>query len=118
MSLKEMREELRALRKESVKPVSRMKKGDISAELQKLKSMREETPASAAVPSAPLRKSRSAVETIKEAKAKEFPVAPEKSVSKGTEKPKKVSQAAPKKKESKMEKLMRMVADEMTTDEE
>ena len=64
------------LRKEKVKPVSRMKKGDISSEIEKLRVGREETPAPAAVPSAPVRKSKSAVETVKQAKAMEFPTAP------------------------------------------
>ena len=75
-SAAELRAELRALRKEHVRPVSRMKMGDISSEIDKLRGMREETPASAAVPSAPLRKSKAAVESIKEAKASEFPVKP------------------------------------------
>ena len=61
------------LRKEKVKPVSRMKKGDISAEIEKLRVGREETPAAAAVPSAPVRKRKAAVETVKQAKAMEFP---------------------------------------------
>ena len=74
--LKAMREELRALRKDSVKPVSRMRKADIASEIQRLKGVREETPISAATISAPPKKSKSAVETIKEAKKMEFPVAP------------------------------------------
>jgi hypothetical protein len=48
MSVKDMRDELRALRKEHVKPVSKMGKADISAEIQRLKVAREETPAPAA----------------------------------------------------------------------
>ena len=75
-SAAELRAELRILRKEHVRPVSRMKVGDISSEIDKLRGMREETPASAAVPSAPLRKSKASVESIKEAKAAEFPVKP------------------------------------------
>ena len=75
--LKSLRDELRKLRKEKVKPVSRMKKADISAELEKLRVSREETAAPAAVPSAPLKKSKAAVETVKQAKATEFPVVPE-----------------------------------------
>lgn len=75
--LKSLREELRRMRKESVKPVSKMRKGDISAEIERMKGMRAETPAVAAVPSAPPKKSKAAAETIKEAKATEFPVAPE-----------------------------------------
>lgn len=77
MDLKSLRDELRKMRKEKVRPVSRMKKADISAELERLKVGREETPAPAAVPSAPLKKSKAAVETVKQAKATEFPVVPE-----------------------------------------
>jgi hypothetical protein len=77
---KEMKDELRQLRKQNMKPVSRMKVADISAEIQKLKGHREETPAPAAVPSAPLMKSMSAVESIKDAKMHQFPVKPNQGV--------------------------------------
>jgi hypothetical protein len=77
-SLADMRKELREMRKESVKPVSRMKKGDISAEIERMRNKRETTPSAAAVPSASPKKLASRVESIKEAKAKEFPVAPAK----------------------------------------
>lgn len=77
MSLADLRKELRELRKEHMKAPSRMRKGDISAEIERLRGRREETPAAAAVPSAPVRKSRAAVESIKEAKAAEFPVKPD-----------------------------------------
>lgn len=80
---KEMKDELRQLRKQNMKPVSRMKVADISAEIQKLKGHREETPAPAAVPSAPLKKSMSAVESIKDAKMHEFPVKPNQGVTAG-----------------------------------
>lgn len=75
-SAKELKDELRALRKDHVKPVSRMKVADISAEIQKLKGHREETPLPAATASPPIKISRAAVETIQEAKASEFPVRP------------------------------------------
>lgn len=71
-----MRDELRALRKDSVKPISKMRKGDISAELERLRGMRETTPKSAAVPSAPPRAMKAKAGTVKESKAKEHPVAP------------------------------------------
>ena len=78
MGLKEMRDELRELRKSSgQRPISRMKKSDIASEIERLKVHREETPAPAAVPSAPLKKSVAAVENIKEAKRSQFPVKPE-----------------------------------------
>ena len=78
-SLAELRAELRALRKESVKPVSRMRKGDISSEIDRLRGAREETPAVAAVPSVPPRRAHPAAESLKAAKESEFPVAPESS---------------------------------------
>lgn len=78
MGLKEMRDELRELRKTTGhRPISRMKKEDISREIERLKVGREETPAVASVPSAPLKKSMSAVESVKEAKKAQFPVKPE-----------------------------------------
>jgi hypothetical protein len=75
-SLAELRKELRELRKEHMKAPSRMRKGDISAEIERMRGNREETAAAASVPSAPMRKSIAAVESIKEAKAAEFPVRP------------------------------------------
>jgi len=111
---KELRDELRMLRKEHVKPVSRMRLGDVSAELQRLKGMREETPAVAAVPSAPLKKSKAAVESIKEAKAAEFPVAPESAAPKRGRASKTASAPAggESKKKSKLARLMELLDDE------
>lgn len=81
-SAAELKAELRALRKESVKPVSRMKVADVAAEIQRLKGIREETPAPAATPSSIGKKQRPAVESIKEAKAADFPVQPDSGVTK------------------------------------
>ena len=50
---------------------------DISAKFNYLRFKRDTTPAVASVPSAPLKKLESAVETIKEAKRTEFPVKPD-----------------------------------------
>jgi len=110
-SAKELRDELRALRKESVKPISKMRKGDVSAEIERLKVGREETPAVAAVPSAPKKKSVAAVESIQEAKKSQFPVKPapldaKKEKMAKAEGPK---AEAPKKKRSAMEKLLSLV---------
>jgi hypothetical protein len=76
MSLAEMRKELRELKKAHERPVSRLKKADVSAELERLRHHREVTPAAAAVPSAPPKSVKSKVESVKEAKKHEFPVAP------------------------------------------
>lgn len=75
-SLKEMRDQLRELRKQHPEhmPVSKMRKADVSSMIQKLKVHREETPAPAlASPSAP-KMYKSAVESVKKAKASEFPL--------------------------------------------
>jgi hypothetical protein len=76
MSLSEMRAELRELRKSHPdhKPVSKMRKGDVSEMIQRLKAGREETPAVASVTSAPAKMYKSAVESVKTARAEEFPV--------------------------------------------
>ena len=115
-SAAELKAELRALRKESVKPVSRMKVADVAAEIQKLKGHREETPAVAAVPSAPLKKSKSAVESIKDAKAAQFPMEPDSGITAAPKKgakvgkaPKDIVSTAVQKRKSKLEKLMEMM---------
>lgn len=92
-----LRAELRELRKTHVKPVSRMKKADISAELAKLREVRETTPPVAAVPSAPPKELKSTVESVKEAKKKEFPVAPGEQKKKAAPAPKAAAGGKPKK---------------------
>jgi hypothetical protein len=82
--------------------------GDISSEIEKLRGMREETPAASAVPSAPPRSMKSSVETIKEAKRSEFPVAPADSAKKVSGGAKKAA-APEKKKSNKLAKLMAML---------
>ena len=123
-SAKELRDQLRALRKEAVKPISKMRMGDVSAEIERLKGMRAETPAVASTLSPPTKKVQAASETIKEAKASEFPVKPESSApkkkatksstgaSKGA-----VAVASPKKKD-KMAKLKKMLEEMSDTDTE
>lgn len=76
MSLSEMRAELRELRKSHPDhmPVSKMRKGDVSDMIQRLKAGREETPAVASVRSAPAKVYKSAVESVKKARADEFPI--------------------------------------------
>ena len=120
MTLKEMREELRALRKAADhRPISRMKKSDISEEIEKLKLHRESTPAVASFVSAPVQVSKSAVKNIKEAKKAEFPVEVSGAVPKEKGMPKAPKAATkakapkePKEKpegKSKMEKLMALM---------
>ena len=72
MSVADMRKELREMRKEFVKPVSRMKKGDISHEIEALRNRRETTPAPAATPSAAPRKMEPEVEKLKDVKKSVF----------------------------------------------
>lgn len=71
-----MRDELRALRKDSVKPVSRMKKADIASELEKLKGMRETVPPVASTVGEKPKKMEAKIKDIKVAKEHEFPVKP------------------------------------------
>lgn len=117
-SAAELKAELRSLRKESVKPVSRMRVADIAAEIQKLKGHREETPAVAAVPSAPIKKSKAAVESIKDAKAAEFPMKPDQGITAAPKKggkgkaPKEVVSTVVEKKKSKLAKLLEMMDDD------
>lgn len=75
-SLSEMRAELRALRKDKVKPVSKMKKGDVAAELERLREARETVPPVAATNGAAARKMVPKAENVKKAKAAEMPVKP------------------------------------------
>jgi len=116
MPLKDMRDELRELRKATgQRPISKMRKEDISREIERLKVGREETPAVAAVPSAPLKKSKSAVESIKEAKRAEFPMMPEdnktkKSSPMGAGKRGAAADAGEKKKMGKKDMLVKLMA--------
>ena len=91
-----MRKELREMRKETVKPVSRMRKGDISNEIEALRNRRETTPAVAAVPSAAPRKMEPEVEKIKDVKKSVFMRVP------GTAVKDKMVKATPEKTDSKM----------------
>lgn len=119
-SAKELRDQLRALRKEAVKPVSKMRMGDVSAEIERLKGMRAETPAVASTLSPPSKKIKAAAETIKEAKATEFPVkpesAPKKKATKSSTGASKGAVAVASKKKSKMDRLLDMLESE--SDEE
>jgi len=122
MSLKDMRDELRALRKESVKPVSRMKKMDIASELERLRGKRESVPPVASTEGAKSKKMEAKIADVKVAKENEFPTKPvDAEKKKGGKKPsgmavgKSAAAAAPAKK-SKMERLMAMI-DEMSDDE-
>ena len=82
MGRKEMESELRQLRSEKgAKPISKMRMTDISAEIERYKVGRAETPPIASYPTAPVKASRSAVESVKEAKESEFPVEPVERVS-------------------------------------
>jgi len=73
MSLADMRKELRALKKEHERPISRMKKMDISSEIERLRRVRETTPPVVAVPS---HKEKAPVEKVSKVKKGEFPVVP------------------------------------------
>lgn len=121
-SLADMRKELREMRKETVKPISRMKKGDIASEIQKLSGSRETTAPCASTPMAPAKAMKSAVESIKVAKASEFPVKPTEQkkgkapdsmaavrAAKGKGKAKAAPQAKAKSKDDKLSRLLAML---------
>ena len=117
-SAAELKAQLRELRKESMKPVSRMKVADIAAEIQRLKGVREETPLPAATPSSTSKRSKSAVSTIQEAKQHQFPVTPDQGITASPKKGAKIEKApknivpaavAESKKKSKLAKLMEMM---------
>jgi hypothetical protein len=116
MSLADMRKELREMRKDYVKPVSRMKKGDISQEIEALRNRRETTPAAAATPSAPLKKLEPEVENIKDVKKSVFMKVPGAAVKDKMTKaaPEKVKAEMKGKAEAKMSKkdmLMKMLSE-------
>ena len=117
-SLKEMRDELRKMRKESIKPVSKMRKGDISAEIQKMREMREETAPVASTKGAPARKSMAAAESVKKAREAEFPVKPSKAAVK-MEKPTRGASGKKEVEAPRMSKaVLRRMVEELTSDEE
>jgi uncharacterized membrane protein len=74
-SASELRAELKEMRKSHPEhmPVSKMKKSDVSDLIQKMKLRLEETPPVATVKSVPSKMYKSAVESVKTAKASEFP---------------------------------------------
>ena len=108
-----MRKELREMRKDLVKPVSRMKKGDISHEIEALRQRRETTPAPATLPSAPPKGMKPDVENIKDVKKSVFMKPKDMPKKEGAEKPKaeKMPKAEGKAKMSKKDMLMKMLAE-------
>jgi hypothetical protein len=89
-SLAEMRNELRDLRKAHPehKPVSKMRKADISSMIQKLKVHREETPSVATASVSGPKVYKSASESVKKAKEEEFPLAHHSEMPKAAKAPK------------------------------
>lgn len=77
MQSKEMKDELRKLRKEAMKPVSKMKKNDMLSEIESLKMRRENTPPVASTPSEKNPKMMMPkITDLKEAKENGFPTKP------------------------------------------
>jgi hypothetical protein len=95
-----------------------MKKEDIAVEIDRLRKMREETPAPAATPGAGPRKSKAAIESVKEAKAHEFPVAPAPKGEKTRSAIAQAKAAAVPKKKSRMDRLLELAATMSDTEEE
>lgn len=123
-SAKELRDELRALRKNNTKPVSKMKVGDCAAEIERLKGMRAETPSVAATPAhKEPKKMMPKLADVKEAKEAEFPVKPMDAKQKmAAVRAKKGAVSSTKEKapgkKNKLEKLMAMLGDMTDSDEE
>lgn len=107
-----MKDELRALRKETVKPVSRMRKADIASELERLRGKRETTAPVASTVGAKPKKEEAKLADVKVAKEQGFPTHPvEESKAKkgkGSALPKTTVDAAPKKSD-KLAKLKAML---------
>jgi hypothetical protein len=104
-----MRKQLREARKETVKPVSRMKKGDVLMELEKLKNKREETPPVASTGGAKPKKMEAVQSDVKVAKEKGFPTKPVEESKAKKDKGSAVPKTTGEKKPSKMEKLKAML---------
>lgn len=122
---KDMRDELRKLRKETMKPVSRMKMGDCAKEIESLRNKRETTPSVASMPVDDKPKTMMPkMANVKDMKSAEFPTKPvdmkEKMAmlraKKGSAKVED-SKKAPAKK-NKLEKLMSMLGDMTDSDQE
>lgn len=117
-----MKDELRALRKEAVKPVSRMKKADIASELEKLRGMREETPPVASTAGPKPKKMEAKEKDIKVAKEKEYPAAPVEEKKKAAKESKKATvvggsgAVGVETKMSKKDKLLKMLAEMSDSD--
>ena len=79
-----MKDELKQLRKEkgTVKPISKMKKTEIALELEKLRDARETSPAVSSTKALSTKPMVGKIADVKEAKEKEFPVAPASSMPK------------------------------------
>lgn len=116
-SLAEMRAAIREDRKATMKPVSRMTKGECLLAMEKIKGTREETPPVASTVGATPKKMEAKIADVKVAKEKEFPSKPveesKAKKSKGSALPKTTD--APKKSD-KMAKLMKML-EAMSDDE-
>ena len=82
-----MKDELRKLRKETVKPVSRMRKADVLAELERIKGKREEVPPVASTVGAKPKAMAAKIADVKVAKQMEFPTAPVEEKKKAGKKP-------------------------------
>lgn len=112
MSLKEMRDELRALRKDAVKPVSKLKKGDVLLELEKLRGKRETVPPVASTEASKPKKMESKIDDVKVAKEKGFPSKPvEEAKAKKGKGAAMAKTTVADKKPSKMDRLMKMMED-------
>ena len=117
-SLAEMRAELRELRKNHVKPVSKMRKADIHSELERLREKRETTAPVASTHSEKPRPVEPRASSYHESKESEHKVKPAPAGKKGKPVLGKASGGAKKSGSAKLEKLLAMMENMSDSDEE
>lgn len=118
MSLADMRKELRELRKNHVKPISKMRKSDIHSELERLREKRETTAPVAATHAEKARPSEPRASSYHESRESEHKVKPAPAAKKGRPVMGKESGGAKKSGSAKLEKLLAMMEQMSDSDEE
>ena len=116
---KDLRDELRKLRNETMNPVSRMKMADCAAEIERLKAKRESTPPVSSTPAEKPKAMAAKIADVKVAKENEFPMKPTEAKKKGGKSVVVGGSGAigetttkPSGKKSKLEKLMAMLEED------
>jgi hypothetical protein len=118
MSLAELRKELKELRKEHVKPVSKMKKMDVAHELERLREKRETTAPVASTHSEKERPMEPRAGGVKESMMMEHKARPAAAGKKGKAVVGKAAGGVKKSGSAKLEKLLAMMESMSDSDEE